>query len=133
MPTTMTAVREGLATRMATIDGLRVSSFVPDAPRPPIAIVLPQRIEFDLNAQRGADRYFLRVMLLVSRADDRASQANLDAYVVGAGSIKAAIEADRTLGGAADTCRVTSLDNYNYVPVGDTLYLGADFNVEVVG
>lgn len=129
----MTEIRDGLADRMATISGLRVSSYVPDAPRPPIAIVLPQRIEFDLNAQRGADTFFLRVMLLVSRADDRASQSNLDAYIVGEGSIKAAIEADRTLGGAADTCRVTSLDNYNYVPVGDTLYLGADFNVEVVG
>jgi hypothetical protein len=52
---------------------------------------------------------------------------------LGENSVKAAIEADRTLGGAADTCRVTSMRNYQQVSVGETVYLGVEFEVEVVG
>jgi hypothetical protein len=69
---------------------------------------------------------------MVSRADDRAAQNNLDQYLVGATSIKTAVEGDRTLGGKADTCRVTELREYGVIPVGDTLYLGAHFAVEVI-
>ena len=117
---------------MATISGLRTSATVPDAPRPPIAIVMPERVVYDLNANRGADTFFFTIMLIVGRADDRSAQNQLDAFLVGNGSIKAAIEGDRTLGGAANTCRVTEMGNYSSMNVGDTLYLAASFTVEVV-
>lgn len=125
-------IRDGLADAMGTISGLRTSATVPDYPRPPIAIVMPDRIVYDLNANRGADTYFFTIMLLVGRADDRAAQNNLDGYIVGTGSIKAAVESDRTLGGVANTCRVTEMGNYSSMSVGDTLYLAASFTVEVV-
>jgi hypothetical protein len=125
-------IRAGLATRMGTINGLRTSATVPDNPRPPVAVIFPDRIVYDLNAKRGADTFFFTIMVLVGRADDRAAQNNLDAFVVGQNSIKAAIEADRTLGGKADTCRVTEMNNYASMSVGDTLYLAASFAVEVV-
>lgn len=125
-------LRDALATRCGTITGLRTSSYVPDAPRPPIAIVMPQRIVYDLNANRGADRYYFTIIVMVARADDRAAQANLDPYIVGPTSIKAAVEGDRTLGGAADTSRVIEMRDYGMIPVGDTIYLGAYFTVEVV-
>lgn len=124
-------LRTALATAMGTIPNLRTSATVPDAPRPPIAVVMPDRIVYDLNARRGADTYFFTVMLLVGRADDRAAQNNLDGYLVGPNSIKTAIEADRTLGGKANTCRVTEMNNYASMPVGETLYLAAQFVVEV--
>lgn len=125
-------LRQGLATRLATIPGLRAAATAPDAPRPPQAIVMPDRIDYDLSMARGADRFFFTIILLVSRADDRAAQNNLDAYITGPSSIKAAIEGDRTLGGKADTCRVTQMRNYAAVSVGEVLYLGAEFDVEVV-
>ncbi len=125
-------LRTAIATAMGTIDGLRTSAFVPDAPRPPIAVVMPDRIEYDLNAHRGADTFFFTVTVLASRADDRAAQQNLDQFLVGPKSIKGAIEADRTLGGKANTCRVTSMQSYASVPVGEVLYLSAQFIVEVV-
>jgi hypothetical protein len=128
----MAELRDAIATAMGSIQGLRTSAFVPDAPRPPIAVVMPDRIEYDLNARRGADRFFFTVTVLASRADDRAAQQNLDQYLVGPKSIKDAIEKDRTLGGKADTCRVTSMQNYSSVPVGETIYLSAQFIVEVV-
>ena len=124
-------LRDGLADRMSTIRGLRTSATVPDAPRPPVAVVMPDRVVYDLNARRGADTFLFTVILLVGRADDRAAQNNLDAYIVGDSSIKAAIEADRTLGGVADTCRVTEMNNYASMIIGETVYLAAQFAVEV--
>ena len=127
----MSELRVALAEAMSDVPNLRTSATVPDAPRPPIAVVMPDRIVYDLNARRGADTYFFTVMLLVGRADDRAAQNNLDGYLVGPNSIKAAIESDRTLGGKANTCRVTEMNNYASMPVGDTMYLAAQFVVEV--
>jgi hypothetical protein len=125
-------IRAALATAMGSIDGLRTSAHVPDAPRPPIAVVMPDRIEYDVNARRGADRFLFIVTVLASRADDRAAQQNLDQFLVGPKAIKDAIEQDRTLGGKADTCRVTQMQNYAAVPVGETTYLSAQFVVEVI-
>jgi len=125
-------LRTAIATAMGSIDGLRTSAFVPDAPRPPIAVVMPDRIEYDLNANRGADRFFFTVTVLASRADDRAAQQNLDAFLTGPKAVKGAIEQDRTLGGKANTCRVTAMQSYAAVPVGEVTYLSAQFIVEVV-
>jgi hypothetical protein len=128
----MTELRVALAASMGSITGLRTSSTVPDNPRPPIAVVMPDRVTYDLNANRGADTFFFTIILLVGRADDRSAQNSLDAFIVGPTSIKKAIESDRTLGGKANTCRVTDMSNYSSMMVGDTLYLAAQFNVEVV-
>lgn len=124
-------IRTGLASAMGTIPGLRTSATVPDAPRPPVAVVMPDRVVYDLNARRGADTFYFTIILMVGRADDRAAQNNLDAYIVGDNTIKGAIEADRTLGGVVNTLRVTEMNNYSSMTVGDTVYLGAEFTVEV--
>ena len=126
------ALRDGIAAQLALVPDLRVSATFLDAPRPPVAMVLPDGIDYDLNANRGADTFTFIVSLLVGRADDRAAQRNIDVYVVGPNSVKAAIEQDRTLGGAANTCRVTQMRNYGQVSVGDVVYLGVEFEVEVV-
>lgn len=128
----MSELRDGIAARLGTVPNLRVSATFLDAPRPPVAMVLPDGIDYDLNANRGADTFTFIVSLLVGRADDRAAQRNIDVFVVGANSVKAAIEGDRTLGGKADTCRVTQMRNYGQVNIGDVVYLGVEFEVEVV-
>lgn len=130
---TVSAIRTGIATNLGTIAGLRVSATMLDAPRPPVAMVIPESIEFDLNGSRGADTFTFTVFVLVGRADDRTAQNRLDGFVAGPSSVKTAIESDRTLGGAADTCRVTSMRNYSQVNVGETVYLGVEFEVEVIG
>lgn len=129
---TISELRQGIADNLSSIYGLRVSPTMLDAPRPPVAMVYPDTVEYDLNANRGADTFTFIVYVLVGRADDRTAQNRLDAYVVGPDSVKTAIEADRTLGGAADTLRVTSMENYQQVSIGDTVYLAVEFMVEVV-
>jgi hypothetical protein len=128
---TVSELRQGLAAQLSNIEGLRVSDVMVDAPRPPQAVIAPLRLDYDLNARRGADEYQFVVTLIVGRADSRTAQNSLDAFIVGENSVKAAIEADRTLGGKANTCRVTEMRNYGAISVGDVLYLGCEFVVEV--
>jgi hypothetical protein len=128
----MQDIRKGLADAIGELDGIRVSANYLDAPRPPVALVLPDRIEYDLNANRGADTYIFTVQVIVTRANDREAQITLDKFTVGTDSLKHAIEIDRTLGGVVDTCRVTELRNYGQITIGDVLYLGFELEVEAV-
>jgi hypothetical protein len=130
---TLTEIRTGLATRCATISGLRTSATMPEQPQPPVAIVQPESVQYDLNARNGLTQYNMIVSVVVSRADARSAQNQVDEYVgpVGARSIKAAIEADRTLGGKVNTCRVVQVANYTMLDALEVPYLGIDFTVEV--
>jgi hypothetical protein len=133
MPT-LSELRTGLATNLATIAGLRTSATIPDQVTPPIAVVMPNQITYDTAfARGGGDEYEFIVMVIVGRVDERTAQNRLDAYCSGSGasSVKLAIEKDKTLGGKAFDCRVTTLRNYNQVTVGDTTYLSGEFVVQV--
>lgn len=131
--TTVSEIRTGLATNLATISGLRTSATMPDALNPPIAIVVPETITFDSAMARGMDEYAFTIMVIVGRADARTSQGEADAYCnpTGSKSIKTAVQSDRTLGGAAQTVRVTSMRNYASITAGDVTYLAAEFAVIV--
>lgn len=124
-------IRTGLATRLATITGLRTAATVPDNPNPPIAIVQPDGINYDDTFQRGMQTYTFTVMVIVGRADERTAQNRLDAYVssTGASSIKLAIEGDKTLGGKVFDTRVTELRNYGQINISEVIYLVAEFAV----
>jgi hypothetical protein len=123
------AIRSGLATRLATISGLRVAAEQPDNPNPPLAVVIPDNTKYDDVFGRGMDTTTFRVILIVSRVAEKQAQKNLDAYcaTTGTGSIKAAIEGDKTLGGSVFDCRVTEMRNYGQISVGDVTYLGCEF------
>jgi hypothetical protein len=131
--TTLTEIRTGLAARCATISGLRTSATMPEQPQPPVAIVQPESVQYDLNARNGLTQYNMIVSVVVSRADARSAQNQVDEYVapVGTRSIKAAIEADRTLGGKVNTCRVVQVANYTMLDALEVPHLGIDFTVEV--
>ena len=129
----ISAIRTGLATRLGTISGLRTSATVPDDPKPPVAIVLPPTINYDTSMGRGLDTYEFSILVMVGRLSERTAQASLDAYAnpSGATSIKTAIEADRTLGGAAQSCRVTDMRNVGPMSIAENTYLTAEFVVTV--
>ena len=104
-----TAVRQGLSTALDTITGLRCFDYVPDSLAPPAAVIEPLEITFGVAMANGLDYYKGFVLIIVGRMSDRSSQDRLDAYLAssGASSVVAAIEADRTLGGACSTLQVT--------------------------
>jgi hypothetical protein len=130
---TFSGLRTALATQLATIRSLRTAATVPDNPAPPVAVVVPVNVEYDTSFGRGMDTYTFSVLLIVGRMSERSAQTTLDAYInpTGATSIKAAINADPTLGGACQSARVTNMVNYGSLIVGDTEYLSADFQITI--
>lgn len=125
LPAVMTAI----GTQLATISGLRVKAYPSDSAAPPAAIVsLPETVEYDSVAGRGADRVVIPVTVLVGKVSDRTARDAIARYVSGEGasSVKAAIEA----GAVGQTVRVTT-SRVDIVAIGDIEYLGASFDVEV--
>ena len=130
-------VRAALATALGAIDGLRASAYEPDKVSPPQAIVGDLSIDYDQTFGSAADRCHkldITVRVYVPRATDRAGQDKLDGYVspTGASSIKAALEADKTLGGVIDDLHVPGMSGYGFYEVGGVVYMGAEFTVSVL-
>jgi hypothetical protein len=113
-------VRDGLKTRLQTISGLRAYDLIPDTVTPPAAVVGQLDFTFDIDNARGLDQAQVDVLVIVQRFSERSGQDLLDAYLAGSGvgSIKAAIEGDRTLGGAVNTLRVTGAEAGTYESQG---------------
>ncbi len=130
---TIADIRTGIATNLATISGLRTTETVPDNPQPPTAIIQPTSIDFDKTFARGLDQYNFVVTLIVGRASERWAQKLLDSYCAGsgAGSVKAAIESNRTLSGQIQDLRVTAMRNYGTITIGEVIYLAAEFDLVV--
>jgi hypothetical protein len=131
--TTLTSIKAGLATNLATITGMRTSTQIPEQPQPPVAIITVNSINYDTTFGRGLDEYLLTVTVIVSRADGRNAQNLLDQYCASSGtlSVKSAIELDRSLGGSANDCRVTGLSTYGNLTIGETNYLAGEWSVTV--
>jgi hypothetical protein len=127
-------VRDGLKTNLQAIQGMRVYDLIPSPAVAPAAIIGQLDFTFDLNNARGLDQANLDVVVLVQRFTERTGQNELDKYLAGSGdySIKAAIESDRTLGGACDTLRVTSAEAGTYVS-GDIEFLSYRYRLTIWG
>lgn len=130
----LNTVMDAIGARLVGVTGLRVYDYAADAANPPAAIVsLPETVEYDVVAGRGADRVVIPVTVLVGKVSDRAARDNLSQYVAGTGaqSIKSAVEGtDPTLGGVCHSVRVTDA-RVDVVTIQAVDYLGASFNVEV--
>jgi hypothetical protein len=126
-------IRQGLATNLATIPGLRAVAEVPDLPNPPIAIVALNSVTYDRAYAKGMTSYLFTVTVIVGRVAEREAQRRLDSYIsTGSSSVKYAIESDKTLGGNAYDCRVVSMDSVGSLSISDNTYLAADFSVTVI-
>lgn len=131
----LTSIRNGIGANLESISSLMIYKYVPDSVEPPTAIIgVVESIEYDTTIARGADTYTIPIFLYVSRVDAQDSQETLDSYLASSGSssIKAQVESDQTLGGAAQSCRVVEADNYGVYTVNNIDYLGVEFGVEVI-
>ena len=129
----ITAIRQGIATNLTTIPGLRSSAEIPDNPTPPIGIVNMESVEYDGAFNGGLVTYNFVVTLIVGRAAERQMQRNLDAYCspTGSQSVKAAIESDKTLSGEVYDLRVERATSIGSITINDQTYLAAEFTVTV--
>ena len=129
----ITSIRSGLATRLATITGLRSGATIPDNVNPPFAIIAPSSVDYHRAFNNALSTYNFTVTLVVGRVSERTAQNSLDVYCspTGNSSIRVAIEGDRTLGGVVFDTIVTGMRNYGSVTIGDNTYLAAEFDIAV--
>jgi hypothetical protein len=127
-------IREAVAkTIQDGIPGLRC------APRmvqihPPTAVIELDHIDYHDSMELSSAVWFVNVTVLVSMNDVEAAQKSLDAYLSpdGDASVRAALEADETLGGVVSDVTVRLADGYQpYEVSGEATYLGVRFQVEV--
>lgn len=133
MPATVSQVATGLANRLATISGLRVTTYQPEQLNPPFAYPQINRVEYH-RAYGGGDVVMdWTVHVVVGRWVDRASHALLDDFLSYSGtkSIRAAIEADTSLGGVCDTLIVRSGADITSLDAGGAEFLQIQFQLEV--
>lgn len=129
----ITDLRNGIATNLATISGLRTAAELPDNPSPPVAVIQLVSVAYDGSFQQGLTTYNFTVSVIVGRAAEREAQRRLDAYASSSGSssVKLAIQSDKTLSGNAYDVRVAEMSNIGAVLLGEATYLAADFVVTV--
>lgn len=125
-------LRQGLATNLQTISGLRVVDTLPDLVNPPMAMIGLTKVAYNQQNQRSMAEYTFQVTVVVGRVSERTAQALLDVLVApGSGSVKYAIESDRSLGGKAYEVFVPELSAYGAVSINGIDYLSAEFSVQV--
>lgn len=132
----LATIRDGLKTRLATIAGLQVYDTMPDTANPPCAIVgVPARIAYDFVMRSAVARYEIPVRVFAGRVVEAETQDRLDGYISpdGATSLRAAIDGDSTLNGAAHSTRVTEARDYGVYTLGDVQYIGVEIVCEVIG
>lgn len=129
------AIQQGLATAARTITGLRAEPTLPDSINPPM--FAPLDLEMSYNQTFGSSglvEVLFTCQVFTSRGDTTTGRKLLIGYLAeaGASSVKAALEADRTLGGAAKTLIVERCRGAGRLyDVAGIDYLGAQFDVRV--
>jgi hypothetical protein len=125
-------LRAGLAKNLQNIKGLRVVETLPDLVNPPMAMIGLTKVNYNQQNQRSMAEYTFQVTVVLGRVSERTAQASLDVLVApGEGSIKYALESDRTLGGNAYDVYVGELSAYGAVSLNGIDYLSAEFSVQV--
>ncbi len=125
-----------LANSLANISGLTVYSPIQlrDAIEPPCAMVLNGEIIYHptMSGDGVADLTF-RVLLAIMKGDSPAALSQLMPYLemTGSYSVKATVEADRTLNASAADCKVERSTGQGVVTWGGTTYIGTEFTVLV--
>ena len=130
-------VRDNLKTALTAISGLRCVDTVPDSVNIPtqgaIAVVGMLDLNYDFTLNRGFDSATCSILVIVGRMSESAAQDRLDAYLASSGSssVKAAIEADKTLSGAVQTLRVTQATS-GMITVANIDYLSYRYEVTLI-
>ena len=135
----MDRVRLGLAANLnAAIPGIQCNGYLLASPTAPGFEIEPGEVQYDLAMARGLDMWTLVVRGYVSDISDIGGQKTLDSWLASSGalSVKAAIQADKTLGGSVSDLRVTTASGYRRYGAAansNVTYLGAEWTVLVYG
>ena len=125
-------LRAGLAKNLQTIKGLRVVETLPDLVNPPMAMIGLTKVTYNQQNQRSMAEYTFQVTVVLGRVSERTAQREMDIFVApGEGSVKYALESDRTLGGNAFEVFVPELSAIGAVSINGIDFYSAEFSVQV--
>ena len=129
------AVRHAIAEALEH-PAMQVNAYAHSQPTPPGLQILPPTVVFDTAMVRGMDTWTFRVQGFVS-GNDRGPQRLLDEFIdtQGDSSVKARLEADKTLGGLVEDLRVTEQTEPRMVESasGGNPMLVVEWNVLIYG
>lgn len=128
------AISGGLADAAATITGLRAYPSLPGAINPPTFAPTEFELTYHQTFSAGRGLTDLTFTCGVFAPDTDQGRTLLVGFLAetGAGSVPAALEADKTLGGVCRTLVVQRVRGaYRLYSVGDTDYLGAMLDVRI--
>ena len=131
MSYSVTDIKTGISNALATIPGLRAYAQQPDNVNAPFAWPMLDSITYNGAMGGGLITNVFTVSVVVGRSAERTAQTALDGYLSyeGATSVRAALEADRTLGGVVSNLLVESAGNIATMDGNDAVYLMVDFRV----
>jgi len=134
----LTAIRNGLAANLATVPNMTVNKYVVLQPRPPVFIIRPH--PDTLVEHHGAMREGMQLWHMIVEAwagtlnEAEQAQQLLDVLCSsGASSVRAAIEADPTLGGAVGQAMVARCRNYREFATPEGAWIiSATWDIDVI-
>jgi hypothetical protein len=135
MAATVSQVATGLQTALSAISGLRTFSYQPEQENPPFGYPQINSINYHRAMQGGDVVMDWTVFVIVGRWLDRTAHTALDDYLSysGSKSVRAALEADLTLGGVCQTLIVRSGADITSLDSGGAQFLVIQMQVEVHG
>lgn len=126
-----------MASALGVIPDVQVNPYALAQPTPPGIQILPGAVQYDQAFGRGLDEWTFTVQGFVALTSDIGSQVVLDAMSApsGSGSVKAALEADKTLGGLVQSLHVTEQTAGRVVdiPGSGSPMLLVEWRVQVLG
>ena len=132
----LSELRAALAAQLTSMTSLQgIYTDEPGQVSPPAAVIRlgSPAITYSTSVAGGSHDYSFTILLLVGNASTVGQEA-LDGYLDTSGpdSIYAAVNADPTLGGVADSAEVTTVQNAGLVTWAGADYLGAELLVAVL-
>lgn len=133
----MRDLREAMLQALAGIPEVQVSAYVLSSPVLPVVWVKPAEIEWHQAMADGHANKMMIVEALAALVTDQGSQELIDRMMADTGdySVKAALEADPTLGGVCDHLMVTRTYDYGerLTPDLQTLVMSCKWDVWIMG
>lgn len=125
-------IRAGFVANLSSL-GIQSTGYMLASPTPPTIEVFPGTTTYDSTFQRGMDEAIWVVRITVAVSLEEAAQRRLDEYLerTGTDSVKALIEADRTLGGKVKDLRVEEATGHQVAIVDAKQVLSAEWQVRV--
>jgi hypothetical protein len=130
----LVVVRAELAVAATAVPGLNAYPGAPASLEVPCFYSGESEIDYDQTFAKGVDELQLTCYLMTSAAEDLDGQRLLDAFLGrGPQSIKAALEADRTLRGTVSDMCVRRMQGYRTYGSGTDTFYGAQIIVRAIG